>query len=259
MIPFIDLSNLRIGPVRLQPFGLLLVLGVIVGHTLLVRRIRSRHIADAWTAEYFAIITLSSALLGAYLEGALLSLIPRLFPQAASITQRLSLSSLGGVMGAILSGFLFARRKRLPLWPLADAGAYSFSFAWLFARMGCASVHDHLGPPSNSIFAVQFPSGPRLDMGLLEAMGMPFVIGLALWIDKKQWPSGAIFGAVACAYPLLRFPLDFLRDFKSDPRYLGLTSAQWQCFLLFMIGCLAISKVFIQMKASPNKNAESNP
>lgn len=260
MIPYLDPGSLRIGPIRLQPFGILLVTGVIVGHTLLVRRIRSRHITDPWTAEYFAILTISGALLGAYAEGTLLSHLTRLLPQHGAFTQRLSLSSLGGVMGAMISGFLFARRKKLPLLPLADASAYAFSFAWLFARLGCAFAHDHLGPPSASLLAVQFPSGPRLDLGLLEALGMLPIGALILWINSKKYPPGTIFSALACAYPLLRIPLDIYRDPAADPRYAGFTAAQWQCVLLFIIGLINLLKFKKQgSTASQISNATKAP
>lgn len=250
MLPYLDLSQIRLGPVRLHPFGLLLVTGVIVGHTLLVRRLRSHRLADAWSAEYFAMITVGSALLGAYLEGTLIAWLARAYPLASPGLSRLSMSSLGGVMGAMLSGFWYIRRKRMPLLPTADAASYAFSWAWLIARMGCGLVHDHLGPRSSSVFAVRFPTGPRFDLGLLEALGMVLIVALAAWAERRRLPSGSVFGAVALSYPLLRFPLDFLRDPATDPRFLSLTAAQWQCLLLFTIGLSVILKVLPRSRPS---------
>jgi prolipoprotein diacylglyceryltransferase len=42
-------------------------------------------------------------------------------------------------------------------------------------------------------------------------------------------------------YAVIRFPLDFLRAEDIDPRFAGLTVAQWGCFSLFAIGAAALA------------------
>src|SRR5262249_46746852 len=155
----------------------------------LVRRARALHLADPWTIELFAITTVGSGLIGAYIEGAILS---RVADAARSMglagggaLSRVAVSSLGGFAGAVLSGAAFCWRRKLDPWRFADLGAYAFPFAWFFARMGCATAHDHLGKLSDAWLAVRFPSGPRLDMGLLEWMSIPPLIALVVIVARR--------------------------------------------------------------------------
>jgi len=87
---------------------------------------------------------------------------------------------------------------------------------------------------------------PRLDLGLIE---MLLTIPLALaflwaWHRKPTRPLGFYTGWMCVAYAPVRFFLDFLRVGENDPlvgnggdpRYAGLTPAQWACFGLLALG-----------------------
>ena len=86
---------------------------------------------------------------------------------------------------------------------------------------------------------LSFPGGARFDLGLLELAFVPLLIGLVVWVSRRTQRPGMISGALAIAYAVVRFPLDFLRapDLgpESDPRYAGLTPAQYAC-----LGSLAL-------------------
>jgi phosphatidylglycerol:prolipoprotein diacylglycerol transferase len=64
--------------------------------------------------------------------------------------------------------YLLLRRNSAQPWRVLDTLAFSFPFVWTLARAGCALAHDHIGRASSSFLAVQFPGGPRFDLGLLE-------------------------------------------------------------------------------------------
>lgn len=68
MIPYIDLSNLALGGVRIHVFGLLLVTAILVGHTALVRRARALGVATPGEVEAFAVTTALAGILAAYAE-----------------------------------------------------------------------------------------------------------------------------------------------------------------------------------------------
>ena len=107
-------------------------------------------------------------------------------------------------------------------------------------RAGCAIAHDHKGRLTDSWLAVRFPDGPRYDLGLLELALTPILVAVVTWVARHDRRPGMITGALAVAYAILRFPLDFLRatdlGVESDPRHFGLTPAQWACFLLLGVG-----------------------
>lgn len=231
MIPEIHAESFAIGSIRLQPFGLLLALGIIAAHTALVRRGRAEALASPRVIEGFAVA------LGA--GGILVSLIAdRVYG---------GLGSFPAALGAIGAGAIYGAVFRLDLLRMADLAAWSFPFGWLFARLGCAVIHDHLGPISTSWLAVRFASGSRLDLGLLEWLLVPLLFA-ATELARRSRRPGAIAGALAIVYPLIRFPLDFLRE--NDARRLGLTMAQWGTISLFLAGALLTAIVFLRGEPS---------
>ena len=95
--------------------------------------------------------------------------------------------------------------------------------------------------------AVKYPGGGRFDLGLYEMLlTIPLAITF-LYLRRKPRPWGFYVGAIAIAYAPVRFALDFLRIQEPvleangqmavvDPRYAGLTPAQWACFGLLAMG-----------------------
>lgn len=218
MIPEYHFDAIALGPIRLQVFGTLVVLGIIAGHMVLVRRARAEQLGSPRVIEGFAIaLGAGAVVVGLVAE--------RLFG--------FGLSSVAGAVGGLAAGVVYALAFQLDLLRLADAMAAAFPIGWFLARMGCAAVHDHLGGLSSSFFAVRFASGARLDLGLLEWALTPLLFVAAMLARRSNRP-GAVAGAVAVGYAVIRFPLDFLR--VDDARPAGLTLAQWACLPLFALG-----------------------
>src|SRR5262249_18717137 len=84
----------------------------------------------------------------------------------------------------------------------------------------------------------------RFDLGLYECLlTIPLaVVFWLLWRRRPSRPLGFYTGWMCTAYAIPRFPLDFLREREgngivgADPRYWGLTPAQWACFGLLALG-----------------------
>lgn len=150
-------------------------------------------------------------------------------------------SSTGGWMGAAFGIWFFYRKWRpRDMWRFADIIAYGFPLGWFFGRMGCASVHDHIGRLTDSPLGVEFPAnhfaaGTRFELGLLEMMWTVPVMLLFLWLGRKDQPPGTFLGLFFLFYAPTRFFLDSLRQTDiayADARYFGLTPAQFGCFAL---------------------------
>ncbi len=217
MIPYLTFPTLPFG---LQAFGILLTLSVIVNHLVLVRRARALGLGSPWAIEALAIGTVALAIGGAYVVGRL-------------VGGGGTLSTAGGFLGALVGLVGLAWALRMPVLGVADASAYAFPFGWVLARAGCAFVHDHPGRLSTSWLAVRYPGGARFDLGLLEWAATPVLIAIVVVATRRGARPGVVTGALALAYGMLRFGLDFLRaeDFgrMPDPRWHGLTAAQWVC------------------------------
>jgi phosphatidylglycerol:prolipoprotein diacylglycerol transferase len=237
--------------VKVYAFGLLAALAALTAHHFTVRRARALGL-DPAHADLFAI----ACLVGGFSLGHVLDVVlyrPRVVlerPVELLLLHR-GLSSFGGFAGALLAGLGYLRWKKLDPWQWSDLPCYAFPFGWAVGRLGCALAHDHPGRRSESFLAVRFPpdwppppeapmGGPRFDLGLLELFLTPVLLVVVLRVARSRQPPGVLAGALAVAYALLRFPLDFLRATdlpESDPRYLHLTPGQWACIALLALGC----------------------
>jgi phosphatidylglycerol---prolipoprotein diacylglyceryl transferase len=155
-----------------------------------------------------------------------------------------SISSYGGMFGGIAAGWWLARRQGLGARDqlrFLDAVCWSFPFAWIFGRLGCALAHDHLGVASRHWLAVRFPAGPRFDLGLLELLYTLLFLAPLFWLlDRRLHPAGFWLGLFFLFYGPVRFVLDMLRT--SDRRYtaLGWTFGQFASVAATLGGALML-------------------
>jgi phosphatidylglycerol:prolipoprotein diacylglycerol transferase len=105
--------------------------------------------------------------------------------------------------------------------------------AWMFGRIGCFMAHDHIGTPSTFPLAVNFPGGPRHDLGLYEAILMAF-LSMLMYAMRDVRGRGVMAGTLMATYSFARFWFDFLRI--GDSKYFGLTPAQYGTFVLAAFG-----------------------
>jgi hypothetical protein len=85
------------------------------------------------------------------------------------------------------------------------------------------------------------------NLGLIEFLYLVPVNALILWLafrTKRRPNAGLLVVLSGVLYAPVRFFLDFLRPEETDPRYLGLTFAQWSSFLAFGAAVYVAVKIF---------------
>ncbi|HEY3252873.1 MAG TPA: prolipoprotein diacylglyceryl transferase family protein, partial [Polyangiaceae bacterium] len=235
------------GAFSIKPFGTLVATGVYVG-SILTTRLGKRLGLHERVLTSFALWVIVTGFLGGHMLDVIFYYPGQVLRDPLSLFRIWEgLSSFGGFSGAIIGGFLWKWRYKAEILPYADVVASSFPAGWVFGRTGCSLAHDHPGLPSDAWFAVQYPGGGRFDLGLYEML-LTIPLALAfLWLRRKPRPWGFYVGAITIAYAPVRFALDFLRASEPiaesgglvaavDPRYGGLTPAQWACFGLLSVG-----------------------
>lgn len=251
MIPSFDLPVYHIGPVPLDPWGILVTVGFMVG--LEVARARGLKLGlDVADVVDGCVFTVLSGFVGGHVINVLAYHPEQLAENPFLALARIwaGFSSFGGFIGAIFGiTFFFRRIRKVPFWPHADSIMFGFPFGWIFGRLGCFSVHDHIGRLTTFPLAVDFaagrffkgdPGGARFDLGLVEALWtMGIAVAFAL-LARKPRPD-RFFPMVWCfMYAPARFCFDFLRNTdivgRADVRWSGLTPAQWGCILMFGAG-----------------------
>jgi prolipoprotein diacylglyceryltransferase len=71
------------------------------------------------------------------------------------------------------------------------------------------------------------------------------LVGVLFLVDRKPRRPGTIVGVIATLYAPVRFLMDYLRLEVTDPRYLGLTFAQWTSALTLAIGLFMLGRVVV--------------
>ena len=140
----------------------------------------------------------------------------------------------GGLLGAVLAGYLLMNRYKLPWWKTADACAPGIALGNFFGRQGCFAAGCCWGEPTTLPWGVKFSelghqiTGVPIDTHLhptqlYESFAMLLVFVFLLWLHKRRQFPGQVILAYALLYSIIRFAIEFVRD---DPRgdILGLTS-----------------------------------
>ena len=122
----------------------------------------------------------------------------------------------------------------------------AFVPGFTFGRLACTVVHDHVGARSDGFFlAIDYPpgeisgvSGLHHNLGFYEFLYMLVLCGILYGLHRwKSRPVGMMVAVMATAYAPVRFFLEFLRvNPQADPRYAGLTFAQWMSIVTVAIG-----------------------
>ncbi|HLK93556.1 MAG TPA: prolipoprotein diacylglyceryl transferase family protein [Polyangia bacterium] len=221
-------------------FGVLVAIGVIVGDRIVVAEGKKRGL-NAQDVRFMN----ARIVIGGFIMAHLVSVIfyfPERIKENPLVLLNVwsGLSSFGGFLGAFLAFLYYTKKEGIPRLPYADSVALGLSVGWIFGRTGCFTAHDHPGRRTSFFLSVDYPGGPRHDLGLDELL-FTIVMTIVLFrYARKPRPPGHVIGLAALMYAPVRFGLDFLRatDYGSHPdqRYVGLTPAQWACLATLALG-----------------------
>ena len=246
MIPWFVIPPLRLGPLALQPFGILAAAGILLASRLLIREALRRGL-DAQPLEKAASWALFGGIVGGHLVHILFYHPEEL--REGGVLQLLKvwdgLSSTGGVLGGLIAVLAFFRMRKLRFAPYADIFALAVAPGWMVARLGCFSVHDHPGVLTSFPLAVAFPGGARHDLGLYDAIALAVFSVILYSVDRRRALRDRLLPLLALMYGSSRFLLDFLRATDTDyvdARYAGLTPAQYASLALIAWGLFSLTR-----------------
>ena len=169
---------------------------------------------------------------------------------------------LGGVIGGVISGAIYALRNDIPVWKLADIAAAAIMLALAVGRMGCffagcchgqAWHGDHGGPIEISSVLMSFPGGSVVSVAELPWVALTFKQGvgvgaifdvplyptqlleitagltifalLSLMWKRFRWFDGQIIAGMLVLYAFARFNIERFRgDTVRGVDYFGLFS-----------------------------------
>ena len=271
MAPF-----LHLGPVTIPTYGLMVALGMLAAYYVLRADLARRGIAaqDSGMAELFIAVPGIAGIIGAKLYSVLET--PRDFfaDPFGQLFSRFGLTWYGGMVAGAATFAWLARRKKIPLLRMLDAGSPAASLGYAFGRMGCLLSGDgDYGIPTSLPWGMSFPNGlvPTTDHVHPTPIYESIVACLIAWVlwrlgarqialgkiqpqagpgsakggakgsgagqaSSAGPPQGAIFGAYLALTGVARFLVEFIRI---NPRVLwGLTNAQIVGILCVIAGAV---------------------
>ena len=242
MFPYVEHPVLSIGSYQLQAFRVLALTAIAVEYVIVAQRAQ-RHGFTADAASSLISWAVVLGMVSSHVFDVIFYYPERLRADPLELFRIWgSLSSWGGMVGGI-SGLAFVAWRRglgaEGVLRFVDLALYALPFTLAVGRLGCALQHDHLGVASTHFLAVNFPTGPRFDLGLLEFLYLLPVSLLFFTLGRRPRPAGFFLGLFFALYGPARFVMDTLRS--DDARYLGWTPAQYLCVATALAGAALLA------------------
>ncbi|MCX8014813.1 MAG: prolipoprotein diacylglyceryl transferase, partial [candidate division WOR-3 bacterium] len=217
---------------QIYSYGLMLFLSFLIGIKLVEHRAKKFGVPPNQIAD-LALIVLFSVIIGA-------RLLYVLFHWSEFANDLIGIiafwrGGLGGLMFfggfilAFISGTIFVRRRKLPLFKMLDAITPALVLGEGLTRLGCFLNGCCFGKPTSSFLGVVFPENsvagytfncPIHPTQLYSSLAGFVLFGVTLILEKRHLKDGILFGVIMMAYALFRFGIDFVRYYENTANFL---------------------------------------
>lgn len=258
--PNIDPIAFQIGPIAVRWYGLMYLFGFVGGY-FLVRWLAPRRgvsLSKDTLLElinYLAVGVIVGGRLGYVVFWNLSYFISH--PLEIFAFWHGGMAFHGGIIGAVLMGWLYLRKRNIPFYSVADLISVATPIGLGLGRVGNFINGELFGRPTDVPWAMVFPHGgpmPRHPSQLYEAiLEGPVLLGILLWLALRVRAEGVVTWAFVGGYGVIRFCVDFFRE--PDPvagLTMGLTRGQY--YSLFMV--LAAIAVLCYRASPARRNAD---
>ena len=268
--PRISPEIFRVGPIAVRWYGVMYLIGYVIGVAIAKRRVRR----GLTPYDESAIDSLVGYLVIGMLLGARTFYV-LVYDRAHYLAKPLDvlaiwhggLSFHGAALGMSIAILIFARRHQVPFWSVADTVALAAPPGLFFGRIGNFINGELYGRATNVPWAMVFPTDPlriprhpsQLYEALLEGV---FLFIVLMTVERRAvrdgwYRYGLIGGTFLVGYGLVRFLVEFTRQpdvqlgFVAGPFSMG----QVLSLLTIVIGVGTIAATY----RKPSANVQSNP
>jgi phosphatidylglycerol:prolipoprotein diacylglycerol transferase len=217
--PNIDPIFLKIGPLAFRWYGLMYALSFIFAYWLIpVIAIRKRVKVTADDVSDLLFNAAIGVILGGRL-GYVLFYNPVFYfthPSRIFSVWEGGMSFHGGLIGVLIAGTLFCRKKKILFYQWADISVMSVAVGLGLGRIGNFINGELFGRATDVPWCMVFPEGGaacRHPSQLYQAALEGGAIFLILWVlSKKDLAPGSLFWTLIGSYGLFRFLVEFVRE-----------------------------------------------
>lgn len=213
----IDPVLFSLGPIAIRYYGIIYALGFIMAYYFLRKAITTKQLPLTHDdLERYMLRLMIAVVVGARLFEILLY-HPIYYLQNPLETVMIwhgGLSFHGGLIGAMLITYLFARKKQITFLQFADVLVVPAALALALGRVANFINGEVYGIPTNLPWAVQFPSDlqPRHPSQIYEAVKNLLIFAILLFMQKKETKQGTLFATFLLFYGALRFIIEFVKE-----------------------------------------------
>jgi len=247
---------IRLGPLDIRTYGVLVAVGFMVGLAVAAWRARREGIDPERVTDFGVWLVISGML------GGKLFYILFFWSDFVYGWQHEGLRSLregfvfyGGFITASLTAVAYATIKRLPMAKMGDILAPSIALGHAFGRMGCFLNGCCFGKRCALPWAVTFPP-PHVMAGipvhpteLYEVFGnLAIFAGLSAFFRHRQY-DGQVWWLYVLGYGVLRFVVEFFRG-DYDVHYFGVLTVG-QLVAMTMIVTATVAMVLLRKNPAP--------
>jgi phosphatidylglycerol:prolipoprotein diacylglycerol transferase len=256
--PHIPPELVRIGPVAIRWYGVMYVVGYLVGYRIARARI-ARGLVAMTDRDLDALLgyLMAGMLIGARLLYAIVYEPGHYLADPLELVRvwHGGLSFHGALLGMTVACVLFARAHRVPFWEVADTLALAGPPGLFFGRLGNFINGELYGRPSGVPWSMVFPADPlhvpRHPSQLYEALGEGLLLYLLLRVLERRavadgwYRPGLLAGAFLLGYGVVRVLLEFTR--QPDPQ-LGLVLGPFSMGQLLSATMIALGLVLLGLR-----------
>ncbi len=247
----INPTLLHIGPFEIRYYGIIFVLGFVIAYFMLnyLAKERNLKLTKNDIADFLFYIIIGGVL-GSRLAIVLIAYPKYYFSNPLEIIAvwHGGLSFHGGLIGAVIAGLIFCKKRKINFYDLADITVIPLALGLCFGRIANFLNSELYGKITNMSWGVNFNNEVvdgkpifRHPSQLYESF-KNLVIFFVLWfLRNKKFPRGFLFWLFITMYGLLRTLIEFFR-YSSDA--IGpINPGQIWSFPMFVIGLIMLIKL----------------
>ncbi len=241
-LPSPSSGSLKIGPLNIHAYGLMIAIGVVAAVWLLGRRFEEKGIGSRDDANSMAVWAVLAGVIGSRLYHVItdwskfeddLGAIPKIWEGGLGIP--------GGLAAGIPVGLYYLKRRGIPVGLAANCGAPAIALAQAVGRWGNYFNQELYGGPTTLPWGLEIddahrtgPAEKYLDQDVLfhptflyESLSTLSLAGILLLIDRRfRVRPGHLMAMYLLGYGVIRFFVEGLRIDEAD-EVGGLRWNQW--------------------------------
>ena len=249
----------EIGPFAIRYYGIIFALGIFFSF-LAIRHLAKKRKLPLTGKDFDGLLLVGTVavIVGARLGHVISSPGYYLsFPGQIIAVWNGGMAFHGGFIGLVIAGYLFAKKKKIPFYDLADIAVIPAALALAFGRIANFINGEFYGTPTNLPWGVKFQGveGFRHPVQIYESI-KNFAIFAVLWqLRNRRLPKGTLFWLFVFLYGSMRFVLEFIKDV---PDYVfGLTWGQLWSIPMVVVGGYMLWKLLkLSSQNSFSKNED---